>query len=86
MATIENAGFRRQPLARALADSPLEAWRALARRRAERRDLRAVARLGPRLMRDAGFDPEAVDAEIGSGWDRIDPVGLKLLLPQDLRG
>jgi hypothetical protein len=86
MATIEYAGFRRQPRARALADTLLEAWRALARRRVERRDLRAVAQLGPRLMRDAGFDPEVVDAKIGGGWDRFDPVGLKLLLPRDLRG
>jgi uncharacterized protein YjiS (DUF1127 family) len=85
MATIEYAGFRRQPRARALADNLLEAWRSLARTRVERRDLRAVAQLGPRLMRDAGLDPEGVDAKIGSGWDRLDPVGLKLLLRRDLR-
>ncbi len=53
---------------------------ALAHRRARRQTLDALAHLGPRLIVDAGIDPDQVQAAV-SGWDRLDPVGLRLLLP-----
>ncbi len=53
---------------------------ALAHRRARRQTLYALAHLDPRLIADAGLDPDQVRSAV-AGWDRLDPVGLRLLLP-----
>jgi hypothetical protein len=61
-----------KPTAETLRHRLRRAWSDIAARRAERRALVRIARLGPRLMADIGVDPEltAVDA-----WDALLPNG-----------
>ena len=60
-------------------------WQSYARRRQERRGLAAIARLGPRLIADVGLDPQRIEGTVGGGWDRLDPVGLRMLMPSGAR-
>lgn len=46
---------------------------ALVRRRSERRALKRLSRLPERLVRDAGFDPDAVRDAVSGTWDEVDP-------------
>lgn len=46
------------------------AW---ARRRSERLALARLSRLPDRLVRDAGFDPDAVRDAVSGTWDELNP-------------
>jgi hypothetical protein len=46
---------------------------ALVRRRGERRALARLSRLPDRLVRDAGFDPDAVRDAVSGTWDEVNP-------------
>jgi len=43
------------------------------RRRRERRLFAELSRLSPRLIRDAGFDPDAVHDAVANTWDEVEP-------------
>ena len=84
MATIDLGRLHDPHIGHTLLVTLHSAWLAHRRRRAERRILAQVARLGPRLIADAGFDPDTVRGTTGE-WDRLDPAGLRLLLPHRRR-
>lgn len=46
-------------------------WGKLRGRYEMRRDLMHLSRLSPRLIRDAGFDPEHIHAALDGGWDEV---------------
>ena len=48
------------------------------RRRRERRLFAELSRLSPHLIRDAGFDPDAVYAAVAGTWDEIIPGGYRM--------
>ena len=84
MATIEvSGGFRKRPVRHDLLGALRAGWQSFLRRREERRAMVAISRLDPHLIRDVGFDPAQVHKAVGGGWDAIDPVGLRMLLPKD---
>ena len=43
------------------------------RRRRQRQALARLARLSPRLIRDAGFDPAVVHDAVAGTWDEVAP-------------
>lgn len=60
----------------------LAGWRAMRRHRQERRQLVALSRLGPRLIRDIGFDPEDIYRALDGSWDEVDPADFRIDLPR----
>ena len=50
------------------------AWRAYAAVRRQRRVMFALSKKSPRVLRDMGFDPEAVYQFCGHNWDKLDPA------------
>ena len=72
---VNTEGFRDRPAAPAHFDGLRAGLRALLRRREDRRALERLWRLGPRLVRDAGLDPDQVRAAVGGGWDDLLPAG-----------
>ncbi|RCS24497.1 DUF1127 domain-containing protein [Phyllobacterium salinisoli] len=63
----------------------LMGWRAMRRHREERRELVALSRLGPHIIRDMGFDPEEVYMALNGSWDDIDPAKFQSHLPKKER-
>ncbi|KXF77011.1 hypothetical protein ATN84_13580 [Paramesorhizobium deserti] len=57
-------------------------WRAMRRHRQERRELVALSRRTPRVIRDMGFDPEEIYAALNSSWDEVDPARFHSHLPK----
>ena len=51
---------------------PAFLW-AFIRRRQERRLFARLSRLPPHLIRDAGFEPEAVYEAVRNSWDEVSP-------------
>jgi uncharacterized protein YjiS (DUF1127 family) len=81
MATIELTGpFRAQPRRPGFLAALRAGWQEYLRRRQARDQLRALARLGPRLIRDAGLDPEQVYDAVGGAPGSS---GLRFLMPRD---
>lgn len=60
-------------------------WQAFRQRRQERRTLIAISRLGPRIIRDIGLDPEQVYEALDGSWDELEPLRLRWLLPRASR-
>lgn len=60
-------------------------WRAFRQRRRERRTLIEISRLGPRVIRDIGLDPEQVYEALDGSWDEMEPLRLRWLLPRASR-
>lgn len=60
----------------------LAGWHAMRRHRRERRALVAISRLGPRLIRDMGFEPQQIYAALEGSWDEVDPAKLQRFLPR----
>jgi uncharacterized protein YjiS (DUF1127 family) len=77
--------FRATPRLDARPHALMAAWQAFRRAREERRALAQIARLGPRLIRDIGLDPEQVRGQVG-GWDDLRPTGLLFQSPGRPRG
>jgi uncharacterized protein YjiS (DUF1127 family) len=48
----------------------------------ERQVIVALSRLGPRLIRDMGFDPEQVYEALDGTWDEVDPANFRGHLPR----
>lgn len=46
-------------------------WRKIRSRYEMRRDLVHLSRLSPRLIRDAGLDPERIYAALDGSWDEV---------------
>jgi uncharacterized protein YjiS (DUF1127 family) len=80
MATIDLTGWvRARPRRPGVLAALRAGWQDYRRRRQERDELRALARLDPRLIRDAGLDPEQVyDAAGGAPGSS----GLRFLMPR----
>jgi uncharacterized protein YjiS (DUF1127 family) len=74
--TVIAERFRGQFLVSRFLDSLRTGWHGFLRRREERRALLQIWRLGPRLVRDAGLDRDAVGAAVGGGWEGLRPGGL----------
>jgi hypothetical protein len=84
MATMDvTLGFRGRSLVQDLLIALRAGWQTLLRRQEERRAIVAISRLGPHIIRDMGLDPERIHEELRGGWDAIDPVGFRSLLPKD---
>lgn len=60
-------------------------WQAFRQRRRERRDLVRISRLGPRIIRDIGLDPEEVYEALDGSWDEVEPIRFWRLLPRTTR-
>jgi hypothetical protein len=60
----------------------LAGWRAMRRHRQRRREIVAISRHGPRLIRDMGFDPEEVYKVLDGSWDEVDPARLRSHFPR----
>ena len=50
------------------------AWRAYAAARRQRREIFALSRKSPRVLRDMGFDPQMVYRSCGRIEDELDPA------------
>lgn len=86
MTTIElSAQFRKGRVRYDALGTLLAGWRAMRRHRQERRALVAISRLGPRLIRDMGFDPQQIREALEGSWNEIDPAILQRFLPWDKR-
>jgi uncharacterized protein YjiS (DUF1127 family) len=80
--TLTAERFRGRSPAPIALDAVRDGWRALLRRREDRRALRRLWRLGPHLVRDAGLDPDEVRAAVGGGWEDLRPATLLLAAPE----
>jgi uncharacterized protein YjiS (DUF1127 family) len=58
---------------RSLRDDLVQLWRNERARRQQRRLLRGLARLSPRLIADMGIDPDAARAAAEDSWDEWHP-------------
>lgn len=57
------------------------AWRAFRDLRQDRRTIVTLSRLDPRLIRDAGFDPDLIYEALDGTWDEIEPGRFQNRLP-----
>jgi hypothetical protein len=48
-------------------------WAAFRRRRFERASIVRISRMDPHLIRDMGFEPEAIYAALDGTWEELDP-------------
>ena len=72
MTTMDvTSGFPTQPIWQDLVGAQIAGWQTFLRRREEHRRVAAISRLGPRLIRDMGLDPEriheALEGTLGGG-------------------
>lgn len=82
MAT-HSAEFRESPARLDFLGAVHAGWRAFLLGRRQRRDIVAVSRLPPHVIRDMGYDPEQIYYQLKGSWDELDPVTFRMLLPKD---
>ena len=86
MTTMDvTSGFPTQPIWQDLVGAQIAGWQTFLRRREEHRRVAAISRLGPRLIRDMGLDPERIHEALEGTWEEVQPVAFRLLLPRDVR-
>jgi len=86
MTAIElSASFRERPIRYDFLGTLIAGWQAMRRHRRERRELVALSRRAPHVIRDMGFDPEEVYAALNGSWDEIDPTRFHSYLPKKER-
>jgi len=75
MTTFQLDGvYRDAPTPPDFLDAVRAGWQEFLRLRRERQTMVTISRLGPRVIRDIGLDPERVRQAVGDGWDDLDPM------------